>query len=311
MGLFDGINLKLPTENIFGSVIATKPITLSDVDPYPIKAGGWLANIPYAIKIEGLDPASKNEADNITSIDLDDGTFYFPINPESISINSPMAVTVTPTVGGIVEEHSGSVIFNISLKGTTGVLPGIDCRTGTTVTDSRPLASNTRISSGLLGGFGTNIIDTANGMMNNILGNKVPTADIKTTASGYEAYHVLYRTVNRYHQAKKLGSKVRMKFINFKDGNKYSVVVKNFNLTRDKSRPNLYNYSIEMIGWSISASDDADLPFLVEGDDRLAELGILEGNSIKAELNNTLERIKSTVKQAAGSMRALTGDLRF
>jgi hypothetical protein len=109
-----------------------------------------------------------------------------------------------------------------------------------------------------------------------------------------------------------MGSTVKLLFINFKDGTQYQVLVRSFALKRDKSRPNLYNYSIEMTGWSLASSNDAVLPSSnVYSDQRLAQLGIKDGSTLKSELSNTIGGIKSTLRQASGLLNAVAGDLRF
>ncbi len=50
--------------------------------------------------------------------------FRFPMNPQSIQLEEPAAVTVIPTQdGGQYIEHQGQIYKNLSIKGTTGLRP--------------------------------------------------------------------------------------------------------------------------------------------------------------------------------------------
>lgn len=47
--------------------------------------------------------------------------FRLPINPQEIGVDTPFAIGVTVTSQGILEEHNGFPLKQISIQGTTGV----------------------------------------------------------------------------------------------------------------------------------------------------------------------------------------------
>ena len=61
-----------------------------------------------------------------TVYDVSGGTprsFALPISPSSISIDVPVATSLSVTMKGIVEENNGAPLRRISIRGTSGVLP--------------------------------------------------------------------------------------------------------------------------------------------------------------------------------------------
>lgn len=87
----------------------------------PVDLSRWNRLFPYQLLVlrAVADPSGK------TSYQAEPGWQYtFPIPPEGISISTPYAISVSATQGGIVEEHGGAPFRIISLRGTTGVLPG-------------------------------------------------------------------------------------------------------------------------------------------------------------------------------------------
>ena len=294
--------------------------------PYLIKDNKtqWIATVPYALALrQGLG----SNTDDIQDI-CDGGTlldklqmFYFPINPESMNITTPFAVTITPTAGGIVEENSGVVFYNIQLRGTTGVTPNINFKTGQVITPQtltkpsnddtggRPVVQSNLISKNG-SGFGANTVNAINSAASTIVGVDNPIVKSSISLSGYNAFHSLYRLICRYNQAKSQGSKAILFFVNYKDGNQYQVAIKNFTLIRDKSRPHLYQYSIDMQGWSIQSADDK-APAAATQEERLKQLGLTNGTSLKAELANAIEGVKSVIRAAANTLNTVAGDLRI
>jgi hypothetical protein len=94
--------------------------------------------------------------------------------------------------------------------------------------------------------------------------------------------------------------------MNYKDNNQYDCVVTNFNLNRDKSRPHLYQYSIQLKAWKLSALNSVP-NFTNEG--RLAALGLDEGPSFKALAFRVVNDTKTVLNNAAGFLNAAAQDL--
>lgn len=272
--------------------------------PYTIQYGNWYKSIPYAMRVVSTDPgADINEV----------AVFFFPVNPESINISTPFASVITPTLGGIVQEHSGPVFYNITISGTTGVLPGINYNDGNALSpdeDGRPLAAQEGlISPNALGGFGANTINAINSIVSTITGVSSPVVDgSRNKKSGYTAFHVLYKFLWWYHFAKSQGGQQQLKFVNYKDNNQYDIAIQNFALTRDKTSPHLYRYSIQIKAWNLEESDK--FPSLSADDlaAQLKALGLDEGPSAKAELFRVINDTKSVLNGAAGLLNAGASD---
>ena len=77
----------------------------------------WDKVFPYQLII--LKKNSKGTYDQLGN----DEVFTLPIPPHALTISTPFAINTSVTMGGILEEHNGAPIRNISLAGTTGVLP--------------------------------------------------------------------------------------------------------------------------------------------------------------------------------------------
>lgn len=272
--------------------------------PYTIEYGNWYQSIPYALRVVSTNP----------SADIDEiAVFFFPVNPESINISTPFAAVITPTLGGIVQEHSGPVFYNITINGTTGILPANNYNDGTFLTPEdnlRPTAAgDSFISPEALGGFGQNTINAINSIVSTITGISSKVVDgTRNQKSGYTAFHVLYKFFWWYHFAKSQGSQQQLKFVNYKDNNQYDIVVQNFSLTRDKGSPHLYRYSIQLKAWNLEESDT--FPALSADDQaaQLAALGLDEGPSVKADLFRVINDTKSVLNGAAGLLNAGASD---
>lgn len=304
--IFDDIVKKLPSD------VKKKNPRVST--PYQIIYMNWYKSIPYALRI---DPGEKLESTKFGSLsslipmDLAPSNpimYFFPVNPESVSISTPYAVNITPTLGGVVEEHSGAVFYNITISGTTGVLPELDFSTGvprSPESDLRPTSAKDGFS---LGGFAAGAIAAVNNIVSTIVGTSSKMVDgTRNVKSGYTAYHVLYKYIWLYHFTKANGVRHNLKFINFKDNNQYNVAVQNFQLNRDKSRPHLYQYTITMKAWNLKTMDG--VASFGDPADRVANLGLDTGPSLKAKMFRVINQTKSVLSSAAGVLEAAAQDL--
>lgn len=313
-------------ENVYGSTRDNEADQRGTRPPYNIRYGSWYKTIPYGFRI--LTPDVGDMTKLAAGFAKYSGVtpkprpmaklkFFFPVNPESITINTPFAVQVTPTLGGIVEEHSGAVFYNISISGSTGVIPEIDYETGgpRALNELRSTAvGEGLISPGILGGFGKGTINAINSAVSKFTGVDSKLVDGKRDRkSGYTAFHVLYKFIWLYHHGKAKGSQQELLFVNYKDNNQYKVVVQNFQLSRDKSRPHLYQYTIQMKGWKLEtdAGELKDQPVTLDPKKRLAELGLDEGPSIKAMAFRVINTTKSTLNTARGLLNTAAQDLAF
>jgi hypothetical protein len=94
--------------------------------------------------------------------------------------------------------------------------------------------------------------------------------------------------------------------MNYKDNNMYDCVVTNFGLTRDKSRPHLYQYSISLKAWRLKTVDG---PVPASDPNRLANLGLDETPSLKASLFRVITETKTALNAAANLLNTAAQDL--
>lgn len=158
------------------------------------------------------------------------------INPQDLQQDEIFAIEVTPTFRGVIVEHQGSVLKDITISGTTGVSPMR--REGGALSDSgRPI-----LQSGI---------------------------------SGYEEFHELRNYFRVYVEAKRSEAKsankeLRMVFKNFKDSEFLFVEPQRFTMRRSSSRPFMYDYSISLKGIGVS-SVEKTTPNMFESIDNMLE----------------------------------------
>jgi len=134
-----------------------------------------------------------------------------------------------------------------------------------------------------------------------------PETALYTDQTGYMAFHNLYRFLKRYQQnaaglnltgvpGLPQGTTHPLSFFNYKDGNEYNVVIKNFTMRKSADNPMLYNYSITMRGYNLKTVGG----FLTEDDlqQRLVDLGL---NGVKSST------AFSSIKGAVNSAKAVVG----
>lgn len=177
----------------------------------------------YAFSVEPVSRGTVSEfpafVDNIKSLFTgffspgdDFGEFKLPITPQEITQTEDFAVTIKPTQGGTVVNHSGNKYKTLNISGTTGVQP----------------------FRGLLGVYK----DT---------GLAIGKPDELKYRSGYEVFQHFRNWMKAYHEHKtKPGTgNLRMLFRNYKDWEFLYVEPIKFTMKRDASKPLLYNYMIQ------------------------------------------------------------------
>lgn len=177
----------------------------------------------YSFSVEPVGKGSVSEfpafVENIKSLftgffDKDGkfGEFKLPITPQEITQTEDFAVSIKPTQGGTVVNHSGNKYKTLSISGTTGVAP----------------------FRGNLGVFkGT--------------GNSIGQPDDLQFRSGYEVFQHFRMWMRSYHETKAQKGKedLRMMFRNYKDWEFLYVEPIKFTMKRDANKPLLYNYAIQ------------------------------------------------------------------
>jgi hypothetical protein len=132
--------------------------------------------------------------------------FRLQINPQELTQDEIFAIEVTPTLRGVLVEHHGSTLKDITISGTTGISP------------NRKEAGTNRDGSPIFA----------------------------TGTSGYKEFHDLRSYFRLYVEQKRTDSRgeLRMIFKNFKDNEYLFVEPIKFTMKRSARKPMMYDYSI-------------------------------------------------------------------
>jgi len=132
--------------------------------------------------------------------------FSLQINPQNLTQDEEFAIQITPTQQGVLAEHQGSVIKELTISGTTGVSPKAGL--GGTTRDGIPRGSN--------------------------------------GISGFEQFHLFRNFIAGYAEAKKNpnNNSLRMVFENPKDGDFFYVEPARFRKERRTPQKTLYFYTV-------------------------------------------------------------------
>jgi len=290
MSIFDKIN------PFAAHVVASAPTTLEklrDKDGilWDIDGESWSKVFSHQFIIE---ETSDRPASDFIGTPLSKVTSYYftlPIPPQSISIEPILPGSVTPTIGGVVEEISAVSLWRISLSGTMGISPSRDTDD---MFDRKKIASvfRTRIATtGLLAGLSASVqatlskasgivnaasqaasavdgfsLDSAGaiaggvtGALNNALLPPIPfsSSAVDGDSNGFTETQELQKFFYLYSYLKaKNPKKYNLFFVNYKTNQQWQVQVKKYPIRQSAANPNLYRYDIQMIGWNCEEPDD-------------------------------------------------------
>jgi hypothetical protein len=199
LGLSSGSN-KYPPQ-----IGTTSKENITNVPDYT--NGGWKSSQGYQFSVVSVDKATGSN-----SVGGGWTPFLLQINPQEITQDEIFAIQVTPTFRGVIVEHQGVTIKDITISGTTGLSPK-------------------RAEGGAAGGTGRPILQVG--------------------TSGFEEFHELRSYFRMYVEAKRQEPKgqkqeLRMIFSNFKDNEYLFVEPQKFTMKRSASKPHLYDYVIQM-----------------------------------------------------------------
>ena len=199
--------------------------------------------------------------------------FPLPITPQEITQTEDFAVSIRPTQGGTVVNHSGNKYKTLTIAGTTGVHPfrrgdGVDTQT------------------------------TA------VLGQP----DELRYRSGYEVFQHFRAWIKGYHESKKfpLKENLRMIFRNYKDWEFLYVEPLKFTMKRDAQKPLLYNYNIQFKVLSHVPNPQPLIPFLTE----VVGGVIVKAIDTFANFLNTLKNLDTLIASEIGSPEQIRDSVR-
>ena len=249
-------------------------------------------------------------------------TFWLPINPSDITVQTHFATNIVTTLYGVVEEHSDIRYYDITISGTTGYSPNyfshMDASTTKDPTSTFKSAGRESYQAGFLekislpGGIGAGAIGAVQQIagsvtdaVTEVTGGSASKTGVKLNQSGYVAFHNFYRFLLNYKKdGAGLGGagftkrKVHpLQFLNYKDGIKYDCIPIGMTLKRSSDNPMLYVYNIKMRCFNLR-DVTANPGGISTQDDLLAKLGLSQGifdqfNSGLAAVGNAVGAISS------------------
>ena len=267
----------LPQQDVSdsGGKVVKKPVDTSGSkqakiksadDIYKVTPENWYKTFPYGFRFNPRDGSGTR-------------TFYLPINPSDMSINTHFATNIVSTLYGVVEEHSEVRFYDININGTTGFVPryvnAVNEGTGDTDAAGQNLTEDWLGNGrGAFEGAGVslggslpqiaNVIAQAKDSFSDAFGGEDNETGVFVDKTGYMAFHNLYRFLLRYKRdtSGEDGFEKRKKhpltWLNYKDGIKYDCIITSFSMTKNAQNPYMYNYSLSMRCFNMRSIDSKD-----------------------------------------------------
>lgn len=199
-------------------------------------------------------------------------TTLFPLvlNPQSVQVSEPFAVTVTPTLdGGLFVEENGVIVRNLNIVGTTGFRP-------------RTLPNGAKYT------LGTPKLDKDASFHRRVktVGDKL---------SGQRHFQILqdevFRTYGDLKRNPRTARDTKMFFHNPKDNEHWEVVPQSFVMDRDARKPVSYQYSISLL--------------IVGKSSGIPELKTSEDNSLFSVMKNDILLARNALDNLNATLRDL------
>ena len=299
-----------PNAKVADNNEAANPLDLDLNKMYIPTASNWYTAKPYGFRM-----TMRNGSQYV---------MFLPISPSNLNITTSFATNVIPTLYGTVEEHSDVRYYDIVIEGTTGIVPKFvkPSKGGEDSVSYQSLQQFGRarfpINSNIaLGGFFSNTIAQVSNILNQANkavsavqgllgggGQPQPETGVYTDQTGYLAFHNLYRFLLKY---KKDAAGVDgdltprtahpLTFFNYKDGNEYDCVIRNFVLRKTAENSMLYFYSISLRCYNLRKSGGKQN--VEDLNQRLKDLGL---DGVKSStLLSSIKDISSSAKAIVGS----------
>jgi len=255
----------------------------------------WELNYPYRFLVTRVNGEGKHSLV---------ASYRLPINPQQLKVTTPFAIKTTVTSKGILEEHNGAPIRQISISGTTGI--NIERKSG------GKEVKRTDIIGTLFGGTldavnsATRSVKIAGGALglNSSSPFRTNSEDAALTRTGYYQFQLLDLFLHTYASAKEApgGQDLRLVFEMAKDNVIYVVSPVSFGKTRTVSSPMEYFYDIQLLAW-------ATLPDFMGA---APAPGVADVNPDVGDYRralNTIKTLRKTVKSFQNIVSAVRADV--
>ncbi len=233
-----------------------------------------------------------------------------PISPQQISITDEFAISNTPTLRGILEEHNGIKYKNITMAGTTGTYPNRIVKSFQNVDSVKPTAIDQILQPS---GTTDSLSDTV------LKASKKKETDynnsIDLNNTGYYHAQIFGQFLEQYALAKKNPNNASWRLVLRleKENTSYFITPISFSLTKSVNKPNEYQYAFQAKAWkrfdrpktnlAKSAADkfsDAIVKFPAAADSwrTIAAKNMDEIRSVRRDADSFFDSVRSTVVQA-------------
>lgn len=226
----------------------------------------WYQIFPYQfVVIDAKNDPEKKSGDRYI--------YSLPIPPESIQLSMVPASRATATLGGVVEETSENVFWQINMSGTTGIAIGKQNNDVNPATIFRSTISTTGLLSGLgaavqqVFGQAQNIVNSVTsggsiggsvaGLLSGVTQPPLPysKSSVNNTSNGYSEINSLHKFLFAYSALKdREPNRWFLYFINHKQDQKMRISLKGFNIQQSAQEPYLYRYRISIQGWDMQSA---------------------------------------------------------
>lgn len=203
--------------------------------------------------------------------------YTLPIPPQAFQLSPVSTSSVTPTLGGVVEETSPTVFWDISMSGTMGV-----SASRSDITKPATVFRDVRTSSGPLSRLISNIEgaaqsitdaaqavatfnqDTLNAVNDQLQNTSQPfnrsAVSNVNPNNGYTETHLLHKFFLTYIRLKGLfPNRYKLYFRNTKDNQQWQVIFSSApRFEKSAGSPYKYNYAISLRGWSMTSVSSQD-----------------------------------------------------
>lgn len=261
---------------------------------------------------------------NSSGANLAISSFVFPIPPQSVNINIPTAIATTVTMRGIVEEHNGAPLRQITISGTTGVYPvpvqsaasasskgkrgPLDYLFANTIRAVQNVGSSAAQFAKRIGSIANAFQGGGAGQLSSPVVDSYDDWSQGITNTGYVTAHNLMRFMDLYLEIKKSGKNndVTLTFCNHKDKMFYDCTLNNLSIRKNAGSMD-YLYSISLTAWRRISTP----PY----QERTAKGNFVNGyreRSINpfAEINRALDDGTAIISKSLGILQGFQSDIK-
>jgi hypothetical protein len=247
--------------------------------------------------------------------------FRLPITPQQISFVSDYAITTTPTLRGILEEHGGLRFKNISMQGSFGIWPTRpQYAKPAKETSIQTLISGTTAALGRLASAARSTIKAFTGQ--DPYNTPKPAEPDFLIETGYYSARLLDTFIEQYAIAKKdpANSGWRLVFDVPKDNQSFVVTPISLNIYKNANKPLEEMYNLQLRAWkrinldktesgvapSIPGLDTNTFKNILEGL-RLARVAVQESLNLIKAVRSDFQKPLNALREASLFVKDLGG----